>query len=331
MNKSLCGVACGFVVIIAVFFTLPTFGIELCPQKEEATSASLIACSPDRPTAFPGEMVTLRVWVDSPEQKALTYDWKVTGGTIEGTGPEVTWHFSGVQPGIYKATVYVTYPSREVATCSAKVLVQELAARGRSTGWFFLLQGNREEPGYGLYSYILFGSRPTAANRERYAKVIEAYVQVIEHITNLERAGIAPHQLNVTYLPITKIPREKRPTPEWLLEHYDYAQARAILSALPGDYRTDGPYIVSSLKPLSRVSWISGEYLYQDLSMVPPHIVALYAKEFFNQAAQERFWEQRRARQLALNLRTTLGILAQGFPEVRKGMNELVAWVGSIK
>jgi hypothetical protein len=331
MNKSLHGVAFGCLVIIAVFLTLPTFGIERSPQKEEGTPASLIVCSPDRPTAFPDEVVTLRAWANLPERETLTYDWKVTGGTIDGTGPEVTWNFSGVQPGIYRATVYVTYPSGEVATYSAQVLVQERAARGKSTGWSFLPQGNREEPGYGLYSYILFGSRPAAAHRERYIKVIESYVQVIEYITSLERAGIAPHQLNVTYLPITKIPREKRPTPGWLLEHYDYARARAILSALPGDYRTDGPYIVSSLKPLSRVSRISGEYLYQDLSMVPPHIVALYAKEFFNQAAQERFWEQRRARQLALNLRTTLGNLAQGFPEVRKAMNELIGWVDIIR
>lgn len=229
-----------------------------------------------------------------------------------------------MRPGSYTAIVYISYPPEEKKMCTVRVLIQDREARGKSTGWSFLQQGKVEKKGYGLYSYILFGSRPTAENREqheRYMKIIEAYIQVIESITALEKAGIAPHQLNVTYLLLTTKNNKDRPTAKWLLDHYDYAHARAILSALPEKNGTDGPYIVSSLRPLSSVSQISmNNILYQDLSNVPPHIIELYAKEFFNQAAQERFWEEKSLSQLILKLRRTLGILGKGAPEVYKAM-----------
>jgi len=63
------------------------------------------------------------------------------------------------------------------------------------------------------------------------------------------------------------------------------------------------------------------------LSRIPTHLVFLWAKEFFNQAAQERFWEESTARQLALKLRTTLAILAVGLPDVRKGLDDWIAWI----
>jgi hypothetical protein len=59
---------------------------------------------------------------------------------------------------------------------------------------------------------------------------------------------------------------------------------------------------------------------------VPPHLVSLWAKEFLNQAAQEQFWHERTGAQLALKMRTSLGILASGLPEVRKALDEWIAW-----
>ena len=112
---------------------------------------------------------------------------------------------------------------------------------------------------------------------------------------------------------------------EWILEKYDYARARTILRLLPGTHR-DGPYIVSALRPLAAPTPL-GPVLFQDLSRVPPHLVSAWVKEFLNQAAQERFWEERTGQQLAHRLRLTIGVLAEGLPEVRKALDSWITWL----
>jgi hypothetical protein len=231
---------------------------------------------------------------------------------------------TGVQPGTHHATVSVIYSSGETEKCNVQILIELPQARGGITGSSFLASGGREEPGYGLYSYILFGSRPTDATRERYLKTLEAYVALVESIASLEAAGIAKHRLNITYVPVTKLPLMKnRPSPDWLVRNYNYASARAILSALPGAYRSDGPYIISHLKPISTTKQIKDKYLYQDLSIVMPKVVVGYAREFLNQAAQERYWEEKTAHQLALKLQNTLYLMARALPDITDAMKDM--------
>jgi hypothetical protein len=136
---------------------------------------------------------------------------------------------------------------------------------------------------------------------------------------------IPRRDLNIVYLPI-KVISESGVSAEWVLEHYDYARSRSLLRAVPG-HRRDGPYIVSVLKPLSRTTTLSGQYLDQDLSAVPPHLVTAWVREFLNQAAQERFWEARTVQRFALRLRTTIAIAAVGLPEVKDGLDRWISWV----
>jgi hypothetical protein len=259
----------------------------------------------------------------------LKYTWIINAGKLTGSGAEVTWDFTGVTPGIYEATVAVTLPDGKKAKCSLSMLVMPTEIKGVETGWSLLRSGRREEPGYGLYSYVLFGSRPAAETRERYLKALEAYVTIAENVQNLERAGIPRRELNVTYVPVLRLPQKDRPIPEWLLENYDFARARAIIRLFPGDYR-DGPYIISVLRPMGGDQF-SGNYLYQNLSAVPPHVVLSWAKVFMNQAAKVRFWEPRTAEQLVLQLRTVVAQLAIGLPMVRSAMKELIEWKSTLK
>lgn len=303
----------------------------LSSQRPGRTFGPLPA-GPERPVVQPGETVRLRVWAYSASQEPAAYDWEVKAGNVRGTGSEVIWDFGGVRPGTYAATAYVAYPSGETEKCSMQILVEHPEGRGGITGWSLLLTGDKEIAGYGLNSYILFGSRPTEATRERYLKTLEAYVVLQESIASLEASGIARHQLNITYVPVTKkLPAQDRPTPATLLEHYDYARARAILSLLPGPYRTEGPYIISYLKPLSRMDQLQGKYLYQDLSIKEPKVIIGYAREFLNQAAQERFWEERAAKNLALNLQNTLFLLSRASTGVKDATKELKEIKDAIK
>jgi hypothetical protein len=220
--------------------------------------------------------------------------------------------------------VGVTLPDGKEAQCSLSVLVAPTETKGVETGWSLLRSGRKEETGYGLYSYVLFASQPTKETRERFLKVLEAYVALAESVQSLERAGIPRRELNITYVPVMKLAPKDRPTPEWLLENYDFARARAILRLFPGDYR-DGPYIISVLGPLGPDQF-SGNYLYQNLSAVPPRIVLDWAKVFMNQAAKVRFWDPRTAEQLVLHLRTVVAQLAIGLPMLRSAMKELIEW-----
>lgn len=316
-----------FLMVVAAYYAVPPLSSELYGREVRAQQALLtVACSPEKPTAWPREIIRVRAWATSPAGEALQFTWTATGGRVGAQGPEMQWDFSGVQPGTYTATVRARDPRGGTADCAVRVVVLERRGiRGRETGWSFLQKGEKEKEGYGLYSYLLLGSRPNDATRERYIKAIDAYLRLIPDITSLEEA-IPLRELNVAYVPITTSPPERGVSTEWVLNNYDYVRARALLRGLPGELR-DGPYIVSFLKPHGASATPSRPYLYQDLSSVPPSLVELWLKEFLNQAAQERFWEGRTTAQLALKLRTTIGILAMGLPEVRKALDSWISLV----
>jgi hypothetical protein len=179
----------------------------------------------------------------------------------------------------------------------------------------------READGYGLYSYLLLGAPPDASARDRYAEAIAAFWSVVPEIIALEQY-VPRAELNVAYVPVKAIPPGTVAASS-ILASYDYARARSLLRYLPGANR-DGPYLVSALKPLSGDA--GKRYLIQDLSSVPPRLTASWVKEFLNQAAQERFWDERAGARLALKLRVTIGILGDGLPEVKKALDGWISW-----
>lgn len=294
-------------------------------QRSDQTGSSItLACSPDKPVAWPREKIRLRAFTEAGAP--LHYEWTVSRGTVDAQAAAATWDFTGVEPGTYTATVRVTGRTGELARCSVKIVVQARSPiRGRETGWSLLVAGREEEKGYGLYSYLLLGSPPTGANRERYLKTIEAFVGLIPDIVNMEKY-LSRGELNVTYLPVRVPPPSGSAAPDWLLEHYDYARARFLLSRIRSD-RRDGPYIVSVLAPLAGTTVGPSSHLFQDLSQTPADLVSLWAKEFFNQAAQNRFWEPKTANGMVLKMRTTIAVMAEGLPDVKKGLNGWIAWV----
>jgi hypothetical protein len=208
----------------------------------------------------------------------------------------------------------------------------------RETGRAFLVGAAPEEEGYGLYSYLLLGSR-SEASRARSEKAIASYLETIVPMTTMEEY-LPREQLNVTYLPVTELPppgvTEVCPGPQcagpplagaaaWLLAHYDYARARVILARLPGAHRS-GPYIVSYTRPLSAGGAVSHEYLDQDLSTVREELVSLWVSEFLVQVAQTHYWERDRLRELAMALRNAIAVAAAKSGDVRDGMDRWIVW-----
>jgi hypothetical protein len=185
----------------------------------------------------------------------------------------------------------------------------------RLTGREFLVQPLNEAAGYGLYSYVLFGSGPTDASRQRYESAIQAFLQVISDVNELAAEGVSRQRLNILYLPI-KQPVKTPPVAAEVLANYDFARSEALLSKLSGGIRTGGPYVVSTLKPLSGLSGLD-KFLYQDLSSVPSTLIVPWINEFRVQASRDEFWEGQTMAQLALSLRTKIEIAALALPDVK--------------
>src|SRR5438445_45688 len=187
---------------------------------------------------------------------------------------------------------------------------------GRETGRAFLIGEQPEAKGYGLDRYLVFGTPPTGATRERYLNLIAAYLESIPPVGSF-KGSLERFELNIAYLPLKDSPpvefsKSCSELPcgtgnvafaQWVLDHYNYTRARVLLRAVPaGGTHRNGPYIVSSLKPLSMTPTLPLPYLSQALSSVPPHLVLPLLTEFVDGAAQERFGEARKLQQVPLTL-----------------------------
>ena len=190
-------------------------------------------------------------------------------------------------------------------------------------GYDYLKGKEAEESGYGLYSYLLFGSHPSDANRSLYRQVISATVRV-EKIKDLEEEGFPRRQLNVTYIPV----RDSFPNPETVLSpdqiltHYNFSRAAFLLMSVPGIQKTDS-YIISSFHPLSGQKTPSGPFLVQNLSSIPPDrddLIDLWIKTYFDRANQPNLWDKRTLSIVVAKLRTAIAVAAKGIPEVKKAL-----------
>jgi len=212
---------------------------------------------------------------------------------------------------------------------------------GRETGRAFLIAEQPEAKGYGLYSYLLFGTPPTEATRERYLNLIATYLESIPPVGSF-KGSLERWELNIAYLPLKDSPPvefskgcSQLPCgtgnvafAQWVLDHYNYTRARVLLRAVPaGGTHRNGPYIVSSMKSLSTTPILSPPYLYQDLSSVPARLVLLWVKEFLDQTAQQSFEDSRKVQQVALKLRQSIAIAAKGLPDVLEALDRWIAWV----
>jgi hypothetical protein len=203
---------------------------------------------------------------------------------------------------------------------------------GRKTGRAFLPPGQSEENGYGLYSYLLFGTQPTEGTRERYLAAIQAYLEMIETVDKLE-TQFKKNELNVTYLLVTEKPGSDKPPAEWLLEHYDFARAMKLLGAFP-QAGSLGPYLFSTTEPASPLAAenknVTCPCLFQDLSTVEPSIMVLWVQEFKKQAAQEEFWLPDKRETAVLKLRNAIAVGASALDATKKSAEEWASLLTSL-
>jgi len=152
----------------------------------------------------------------------------------------------------------------------------------------------------------------------------------------LESRGAAKSEINIFYAPIKQVtPFIEPPSPSGyffdlnedkqvavLQEFYDHDRAEVLIGRM--QLTGNGPFIVSVLRPLSEHSVRESDaFLVQDLSGVPPELVALWVDEFKRQVVREATGSPEHLRRLALNLRTQIAILAEAFSITKSALAEM--------
>lgn len=317
-------------LVLAGVLTCTVSPRALSGQPVDEVDGPTVVCSASDPVTVSGAVIRLRAWLGSADEADAVYRWAATVGEIEGGGQEVGWNLSDVEPGYHRATLEVVLPSGTSGTCSVQVKVT-VGRKGeeRLSGKELLVRGERQRPGYGLYSYLLIPTRPT--DEERAARTRAAFEAFLALIPDIEafQGGLPLRRVNLSVLPVEEPAPSKLETAklvDWLMEHYDFARARELLLDAPGP-QEDGPYLVSGLKPLTG-DGTSDELLVQDLSWVPPHLVAAWVREFLNQAEQSDAWEGRTLRSFALKLRTIVGVLGEAVEPTLGGVKTWIAVLG---
>ena len=310
--------ACCFLVALTMFSFLAWLHQER-PSHAGQISQPTMTCVPNRPTAHPGETITVQVWIDgSPDIKDVQWA-KPSVGTIKGTTP-AEWSFpdddTSVSGEFATAQAFVKHQTLGKVECQLRVYLvpAPIITRGAKqpsilSGRTFLVDAEKEPEGYGLYTYILFGAPPRDdTERERYLKVLESYLLVVRPIEQIEQYR-KKDEVNITLLPLLKEPvvlvknlseaKEARELAIQLLDIYNYARAQAILADFGASTNSSGPYLASR-----RISAQSpgAARLFQDMSQVYPNLVRHWTETFLILATQESSWTDQTLQKLRLNM-----------------------------
>lgn len=194
-----------------------------------------------------------------------------------------------------------------------------------------LLRKDPEERGYGLYSYLLFGSPPLDDDsREKYIAALQS-ISSLQPTSGMLNYGFTRQNLNITYVPLTKaVVIESHPTDRAtaiaLLNAYNFQRARLLIDKVNSDLR-GGPYIISVSTPLSLDSHTPDKFLFQDLSSATPKVVQSWVLIFESESAKPNFWEPDQASRFVANLRSVVDVTAhQIMPNMPSRIAELIGW-----
>ncbi len=101
------------------------FGIPNPPPPPNHPPVAACSVTPASVYAGSGDSVAVHVNASDPDNDPLTYSYKATGGTVEGTGPEARWNSTGVAVGSYTVNVKVDDGRGGSASCAADIKVEE--------------------------------------------------------------------------------------------------------------------------------------------------------------------------------------------------------------
>lgn len=331
------------------------FTVKAMPPKNPPT----VSCTAHPRLVEPDGRSTLTCNCTGPDGVPATVSqWSTSSGSIIGSGNTVLLDLKDSRKYEVSVSAVCTDARGLTSSGTVSVLVDLPGAtmaepppmeqpapppppQIEATGREFLLSGDKEKPGYGLYSYLLWHDPPAAPDRDRFLTIISAFMQLTKVsiqegdvlVANSEgpltkpAETIAKANLNIAYLPLNASPPES-PTADWILDHYDTNRAQILLGRVNRRYKS-GPYIVSTLTPLNAPLPQDSHFLFQDLSarVVPPEVAAKWIAKFQDQASSQDFSKSDKVTDFILTLRTTVAALAIDIPNAQKGVATWIQWI----
>ena len=95
------------------------------PAPAKPNHPPVAACSAAQPSVYEGTTAPIAIHVDATDadNDPLTYSYTATGGTVDGTGPDVRWNPSGLAIGNYTVNAKVDDGRGGNASCAVDVAV----------------------------------------------------------------------------------------------------------------------------------------------------------------------------------------------------------------
>ncbi len=95
------------------------------PIPPKPNHPPVASCAADKPSVYQGstDPVAVHVTASDADNDPLTYSYTATGGTVDGTGPDVRWNPSGLAVGTYTVNAKVDDGRGGTATCAADIAV----------------------------------------------------------------------------------------------------------------------------------------------------------------------------------------------------------------
>lgn len=101
--------------------------------QEKPHHPPTISCSTDRSPILPGERTNITSNANSPDGDTLTYSYAPSGGQIVGSGAQVQFDSTGLQPGSYNVKCSVTDTHGASADAATNVDVQQPPPQPQAT------------------------------------------------------------------------------------------------------------------------------------------------------------------------------------------------------
>jgi hypothetical protein len=315
------------------------------PDKRAAADAELI-CLTEQPAIVEGEIATLRAWASTfdgrPIDTLINFKWEVNAGRIEAQAAATKWDLSTVKVGLQLtrkvvATATATQTDGSELRCAVEIFIGRQEATTPNPGpggnWRgallsarrYLLPGEVEAPGFGLYSYLLFSAPPKGSEEKaRYLKTIEASLLVLQEVDDYLGRHVPPSKLNATYIPVKKAPDRGGSDTQWaenVLAVYDYTAAQILLNRVQQAHR-QGPNLLSVLKRPSDAG--TSAHLWEDFTGLVPELAWERIRLFTYLAAQERSWSEDSLQRFGLKLRNLIAVGGKVTPDVMKGLEKAI-------
>jgi hypothetical protein len=204
---------------------------------------------------------------------------------------------------------------------------EKSAVRATARSW--LVKTQAEEPGFGMYSYLLFSVPPTEATKPLYLATIRSSVEMIQTKAR-EQSVFRRDQLNLYLIPVDANPpdiTDSAKLSEWVLEHYFYPRAQQLLGLIP--MHGIGPYLLSTVGRFPQLSATSlaPPYLLQNLTGVEPAIVPAWIGYFLRQSVKDEPWKESMGEKFALELRTYIESAAVQTKVAVPAMATAASWI----